>query len=216
LRSIWDNEHERTIAYYQKLGVLSLTYKNLPPVGSLTLPQLEFNLTANSSSRLGAPIQKAWVHRWAGGTFQSVEDWFDNPQSEASATSVYAGEVGKAAGRCVQMVRYSRKAWTEAFYNRTGVSLECGDAMWLGHDPEGFARAARIIAFWCHDFKLPDNWVHGWTLGRKGFLRHADGGQLAGGHTSCPTTDLNLWRQFVGRVKDEHEYGRFRKSWGIK
>lgn len=193
-----------------------MKYKHLPPVGSLTLPKLEIHLTGNSSSRLGAPIQKAWVHRWAGGTFDGVESWFDNPHSDASSTCVYAGEVGRDAGRCAQMVRYSRKAWTEAFYNKTGVSLECGDAMWLGHDPEGFARAARIIAFWCHDFDLPPNWVHRVTFGRKGFLRHADGGQLAGGHTSCPTTDLELWVQFVGRVKDEHKFGHFRKVWGIK
>jgi hypothetical protein len=191
-----------------------LRYEKLPAVGSLTLPHLEHFLDGNSSSRYGAPIRKAWAHRWGGGSFGGVESWFQNPRSDASSTCVYAGEVGRDAGRCVQMVPYSRKAWTESAFNRTGVSLECADAMWLGHDPAGFARAARIIAFWCHEFNLPPNWVHGPTLPLRGFLRHADGLARAGGHTSCPTTDMELWWQFVGRVKREYATGHFRRTWG--
>lgn len=192
-----------------------MRYHTLPPIGSLTLPTLERRLTANSSPRYGAPIQKVWVHRWAGGTFQGVENWFTNVNSDASAHIVYAGEIGPNKGRCAQMVPYGRKAWTEAFYNRTGLSIECADAIWLGKDPIGFARTARIVAFLLHDNKLPANWVHGVTFGRKGFLRHADGGSLAGGHTQCPTTDMELWVQFVGRVKDEYAFGHFRKAWEV-
>lgn len=183
-------------------------------MGSVTLPFLEHFLDGNSSPRYGAPIQKAWVHRWGGGSFGGVESWFQNPRSDASSHMVYAGEIGNDAGRCVQMVPYSRKAWTESWWNRTGVSLECGDPIWLGHDPEGFAVAARIIAFWCHEFNLPPKWRHGPTLPLRGFLRHADGLGRAGGHTSCPTTDLELWWQFRTRVIDEHTHGHFRKSWG--
>ena len=193
-----------------------MKYEKLPKVGSLTLPQLEFHMTGNNSSRLRLPIQKVWVHRWGGGSFGGVESWFDNPQSEASSHIVYAGEVGKDKGRCAQMVKWSRKAWTESFYNKTGVSIECADAIWLGKDPVGFARTARIVAFLCHNNKILPNWVRGVRFGRKGFLRHADGGRPAGNHTSCPTTDLELWWQFVYRVKAEHEYGRFRKVWGIR
>jgi hypothetical protein len=193
-----------------------MKYEKLPKVGSSTLPKLEFHLTGNNSSRAGAPIQKVWVHRWAGGTFQGVENWFDNPQSQASSHIVYAGEVGKDKSRCVQMVKYSRKAWTEAAYNRTGLSVECADAIWLGKDPNGFARTARIVAFLLHHNGLPAKWVRGFTFTRKGFLRHADGLGPAGGHTQCPTTDMELWWQFVYRVKAECEYGRFRKVWGIK
>jgi hypothetical protein len=191
-----------------------LKYKHLPPVGSLTLPHLEQHLTANNSSRLFAPIQKVWVHRWGGGSFAGVESWFSRTSSQASAHIVYAGEIGLDAGRCAQMVPYGRKAWTEAFYNRTGVSIECADAIWLGKDPVGFARTARIVAFLGHHHGLPPNWIHRVTLGRKGFLRHADGGQLAGGHTQCPTTDMELWWQFIYRVKLERAHGRFRPVWG--
>lgn len=193
-----------------------MKYTNLPPVGSLTLPRLEHAMTGNSSSRLGAPIQKVWVHRWSGGTFTSVENWFRNPASQASAHFVYAGEIGPNKGRCAQMVPISRKAWTEAWYNRTGISIECADAIWLGKDPVGFARTARIVAYLLHEQGLPANYVHGVTLGRKGFLRHADGGSLAGGHTQCPTTDMELWWQFVGRVKAEYQFAHFRRTWEIK
>jgi hypothetical protein len=162
------------------------------------------------------PITKVWLHRWGGGTFHGTESWFENPKSDASAHIVYAGEIGADKGRAAQMVRYSRKAWTEAAYNRTGVSIECGDALWLGHDPVGFARTARITAFLLKEFGLPANWRHGVTFGRRGFSRHADGGAPAGGHTQCPTTDMELWWQFVGRVKGEAAYGHFRPEWGVK
>lgn len=189
--------------------------KDLPEVGSLTLPHLERNITPNSSSRLGAPIRKAWAHRWGGGTFGGTESWLDNPVSRASAHVVYAGEIGRDAGRAVQMVPWERKAWTEGVFNRTGVSVEFADAIFLGTDPEGFARSARIIAFLCHEFNLPARWRHGATLPLRGFCRHADGLAAAGGHLFCPTTDLELWWQFVGRVKLESAHGHFRPSWGF-
>lgn len=193
-----------------------MKYTHLPQVGSLTLPHLELPLDGNSSSRYGVPIRKVWVHRWGGGTFDGVKRWFENPASGASSHIVYAGEKGPNRGRAAQMVPYSRKAWTEAAYNKSGVSVEFADAIFLGKDPVGFARAARIIAFLLHHNRLPAHWVHGVTFGRKGFLRHADGGLLAGGHTSCPTTDMQLWWQFVGRVKAEHRFGHFRPHWGVR
>jgi hypothetical protein len=191
-------------------------YKALPPVGSLILPKLDLLLDGNSSSRFGASVRRVWIHRWGGGTFPGVERWFENPTSDASSHIVYAGEIGPYAGQAAQMVRYGRKAWTEAFYNRTGVSIESADAIWLGHDPYGFARLARQTAFLLHHFDLPPTWVHGSgiTFG-KGFSRHADGGQLAGGHTACPTTDMYLWNQFIIRVQAEHRYGHFRPKWGV-
>lgn len=190
-----------------------MKYRDLPPVGSLSLPELEW-IAGNSSSRLGLRPRKVWVHRWGGGSYGGVVSYFQRITSDASSHVVYAGEVGHDAGKAAQMVRWSRKAWTEAAYNKTGISIECADAIWLGHDPHGFARTARIVAFLLHDNGLPPNWVHGATFGRRGFLRHADGGIRAGGHPLCPTTDLELWRQFVGRVKEEHVRGNFRKSWG--
>jgi hypothetical protein len=63
---------------------------------------------------------------------------------------------------------------------------------------------------------LPATWVHGDKVlhGPGGFCRHADLGVLGGGHTQCPTTDLDLWHEFVGAVKFEYNRGAFKKVWG--
>ena len=182
----------------------------------ITLPDLVADSTPNQSSRNGHTATLVVLHRWAGGTFDGVVAEFQNPASQASAHIVYAGETGKDAGRCVQLVPYKRKAWTEyPTFNLIGVSVECGDAMWLGQDPEGFKRAARITAFLLHHLKLPPVWVHGEQLVHNphGFTRHYDLGALGGGHTD-PTTDLTLWTAFFQLVKQEARRGGFRPVWG--
>lgn len=196
-----------------------MTYKELPVVGGMALPALEWRPTTACGSRAGAQIEDVFVHRWG------IADWrheridgvlneFLNPACQASAHFVYAGEVGPDAGRCVQMVQLADKAWTEAADNPKGVSIECGDGIWLGGDPRGFARTARIVAWLLRHEQLPAAWVrdpHG--THEHGFSRHADGGAADGGHTVCPTADLELWGQFVGRVKAELAHGGFRDVW---
>lgn len=197
-----------------------MRYTNLPPIGSSTLPPLEFRWTPAKSSRpSGSVIEDVFVHRWgitAFGreTIDGVIAEFMDPSKQASAHIVYAGEVGRSAGRCVQMVRLRDKAWTEAADNAEGVSIECGDAMWLGRDPHGFARAARIVGWLLRHERLPAAWVrHPHTTHYHGVTRHADGGAADGGHTVCPTADLELWRQFVARVKGELLHGGYRDAW---
>ena len=114
------------------------------------------------------------------------------------------------------MVAFADTAWTEAADNRRGVSIETADTIWMGEDPVGFARLARIVAFLADiRFKLPLNWQRDPNQpGSKGISRHADGGAAAGGHTQCPTTDLKLWEQFIARVQQEAAHGQFRPAWG--
>jgi hypothetical protein len=197
-----------------------MRYSNLPAIGTLTLPSLEVKMTPAKSSRpSGAVIEDVFVHRWGITAFrhESIEGViaeFLDPANEASAHLVYAGEVGLSAGRCVQMVRLADKAWTEGADNGEGVSIECGDAMWLGHDPVGFARAARIVGWLLRHEHLPAAWVrHPHTTHYHGVTRHADGGAADGGHTICPTADLELWHQFVARVKGELVHGGYRDKW---
>lgn len=156
------------------------------------------------------------MHRWAGGSFASVCDWLSHPKSQASAHVVYAGGAGEDAGRARQLVPFAEKAWTESHLNPIGYSIESADAIWLGHDPEGFAQLARIVALLCHIHRLPARAVSGAGIveGESGFCRHADGGALAGGHTSCPTRDLALWQAFAARVSAEYRHGGFRDKWG--
>lgn len=193
-----------------------MRYPHLPQVGTSTLPELPYKRSPNQSSRHGARPRLVWVHVWGGGTFPGVVAWLRSSSSSASAHVVYAGELGPHAGDAAQLVPFAAKAWTESAFNSTGVSVESADAIWKGHDPHGFARLARIVAGLCHfeldACRLVDR--HGILTGVHGFTRHADGGAEAGGHTSCPTRDLELWHQFGERVVAEHRHGGFRPSWG--
>lgn len=199
-----------------------MRYTNLPPVGTVTLPDLEFDLTWNHSKRApGVEIEEAFAHRWGITNWRTeridgIAAEFRNRASEASSHIAYAGEVGPDKGRCIQGVRLADKAWTEAADNGEGVSVEFADAMWLGHDPEGFAVAARIFGWLCRHEDLPAIWVHHpHTTHFKGVSRHADGGAADGGHTLCPTADLELFGQFVRRVKLEMLHGGYRKAWAV-
>lgn len=139
-----------------------------------------------------------------------------DPAHQVSAHFVYAGEIGKDGGRCVQIVRLADKAWTQCEWNASSVSVECADAMWLGHDPLGLYRLARITGWLLRHFKLTPEWVHGYALIHgTGFCRHADLGYGGCGHLSCPTTDMAVWGWFVHRVQHEVERGGYRTAWAI-
>lgn len=191
-----------------------MKYTGLPAVGAVVLPPLTWKPTAAKSDRAaGVRIEDVFVHRWGGGSYDGVVAEFENPDNQASAHFVYAGETGADAGKCCQMVALHEKAWTEAAFNSEGVSIESADAIWLGHDSHGFARLARIVGWLLAHEKLPAAWVHDPHTHAHGFARHADAGADGGGHTACPTTDLELWAQFVARVKAEFAHGGFRAAW---
>jgi N-acetylmuramoyl-L-alanine amidase len=201
-----------------------MTYKGLPPVGELHLPELEWKPTAaQNKGRQGEQVEIIFVHRWGisdwrGEQLQGIINEFENPANQASAHLVYAGENPPHApdrGRCLQMVAFADKAWTEKGDNDRGISIETADTIWLGNDPHGFARLARMVAFLATHFDLPLHWQRDPnTRGNKGISRHADGGSFAGGHTVCPTIDEPLWQQFIARVQQEAAHGEFRERWG--
>ena len=193
-------------------------YQHVPPIGAHALPEpLLWRPTRNRSSRNGHVPRVVFVHRWSGGTFDGVCSWFKTSSGADAVSShlVYAGELGRDAGRCAQMVAIADKAWTESLWNPIGISIECADAVWLGGDVAGFATTARIVAFLCHRYGIPPHELdaHAIAAGAAGFARHADGGAAGGGHTSCPTTDLALWNQFAERVVLEYRHGGFRGTW---
>jgi hypothetical protein len=193
-------------------------YPHLPPVGHFDAPELEWKPTQARSSRNGRPILEVWEHRWGGGSFRSVTEYLRKPPpaGQASAHVVYAGEIGPDAGRAAQLVPWGQKAWTECEFNATGISIEGADAIWVGHDPAGFARLARMTALLLHLHDMPAHYVRGLALlhGSRGFTRHADGLARGCGHLFCPTDDMELWDQFVKRVKAEAQLGGFRHHWG--
>lgn len=180
------------------------------------LPELRWKPTTASGLRHGHPIELVVVHRWGvryvdkpgeKKSYAGVVAYFMHPANRASAHVVYPG--GAVPGEATQMVRWADYAWSEAAFNPASVEVESADAIWLGKDEPGFEQLARIVAGMLHFHGLPPVWSD-----RRGFCRHADLGQAGGGHLECPTTDLKLWRKFVGLVQFEHERGGFRKRWG--
>jgi hypothetical protein len=185
-----------------------------PPV--ILPPDLRWLPTAASGPRSGHPVSIVVVHRWGvrytspaaeAASYQGVCLYFRDPRNRASAHIVFPGS--SDAGAATQMVAWDQMAWAEAAYNPAADDVESADAIWLGHDPHGFAVLARIVAFRLHARGLPAVWST-----RHGVCRHADLGAAGGGHTECPTTDLALWRRFVAAVQHETARGGFRESWG--
>jgi hypothetical protein len=188
-----------------------------PAPAPIVLPDnLVWHPTKASGSRNGEDVVRVVVHRWGvaytteaaeASSYHGVVNFFNNPANEASAHIVFPGSA--VPGEATQMVAWDDKAWAEAAYNPSSDDIESADAIWLGHDPQGMAVLARIVAFRLKQRDLPATYS-----AEKGFCRHADLGAAGGGHTQCPTTDMHLWNAFVGLVQHEYTRGGFRPSWG--
>jgi len=181
-----------------------------------TLPNILWNPTHNYGNRNGALVTRVVLHTWGvayssekaeAASYHGVINYFKEPKSEASSHFVYPGSA--VENEITQMVNYAHYAWTEAAYNPTSVEIECADAIWLGHDPEGFEQLVHIVGFLLHHFNLPPVWDIS-----HGFCRHGDLGMAGGGHTACPTTNMNRWKEFVKRVDVNYKAGGYRKVWG--
>lgn len=185
------------------------------------LPRLVWHPTPNQGHRFGHPVNLVVVHRWGvritnetaeAASYHGTVNYLSEPASQVSAHVVFPGSA--VPGEATQMVAWNDYAWAEAAYNPAAVEVESADAIWLpmtdgARDVEGMAVLARIVAFMVAKNQLPPVWSTA-----KGFCRHADLGAAGGGHTSCPTTDIGLWRHFVSLVQSEYTRAGFRPSWG--
>jgi hypothetical protein len=187
-----------------------------PASGAVVLPELDWTPTAACGSRDGVKVARVVVHRWGvrftseaaeAASYHGVVRFFEDPKNEASAHIVFPGSA--VPGHATQMVAWDQKAWAEAAYNPTSDDVESADAIWLGHDWQGFHVLSRIVAYRLHQRGLPAVWS-----AERGFCRHGDLGEQGGGHTACPTTDPHLWRLFAAAVQHEHARGGFRRTWG--
>lgn len=200
-------------------------YQHLPAVGAIAAPELAWKRSPNQSSRGGRRPRLVFVHRWSGGSFPGVVGWLckgdsrpgKGDGSQASSHVVYAGERGPDAGKATQLVPWSAKAWTECELNPVGISIEAADAIWLGQDPDGFARLARMVALLCRLELDACRFVDGPGIvhGTHGFTTHARAGALGCGHLQCPVPPGDpLEHQFAERVVAEYRHGGFRNEWG--
>jgi N-acetylmuramoyl-L-alanine amidase len=187
------------------------------------LPQLEWKPLETFSSRNGKQTELVVVHTWGashGATADGVWGYQSHVANQVSSHYIYGGTLpGPNKDRLIQGVKLADKAWTECGFNAIGISIENNDTIlnW-GTDPAGMEVLARIVAWHCHKYGLPPNWVRGKNLlkGRKGFCRHADLGAAGCGHLQCPTTNLVRWIKFVYLVKREYKRAGFRPDWQPK
>jgi hypothetical protein len=174
---------------------------------AVVLPPLHWVPSPNYSSRSrGSSIDLIVVHDTEGG-YEGACAWFANSHSQVSAHVVLKEDGSEAT----QMVPYSKKAWHCAAFNSRSIGLEMAGFAKKGYGPNEWAVAARIVAFFLHQHKLPAVWSR--TGEDRGFCRHYDLGVAGGGHRD-PTTDDRVWRRFVGQVQAEYARGGFRKIWG--
>lgn len=196
-------------------------------MGEVTLPRLPFVDTANQSDRRPAGRRPTLivVHAWgnppattpeeARARFAGNVNYMQRRSSKVkvSAHVVYGGKLGDPRGQAAQLVRWERKAWTQAGLNSAALSVESADAIWQGLDEPGFEQLARIVAFFCHKTGIPPTWAR--LPSSVGVARHLDLGALGNpDHHADPTTSTVLWRRFVRRVREECDRGGFRRTWG--
>lgn len=194
-------------------------------MSKVILPRLPFVDTPNQSARVPASRKPTLivVHAWgnkpartpaeARSRFDGNVKFMQSASSQVSAHVVYGGKLGDEHGQAAQLVRWERKAWTEAAVNSAGISVESADAIWHGLDDPGMAQLARIVAFWCHKTGIPP--AHAKQAGACGVARHLDLGLLGNpNHHACPTVDPAPWAQFMRLVRAEFNRGGFRTRWG--
>ncbi len=124
------------------------------------------------------------------GTLDGSDNWFRNPQAQASA---HFG-VGKD-GRMFQWVDTSDKAWAQAAGNPNYISIEnegyAGDLLTA---PQLDA-VAQIVAWVSQTHGTPLHSID--TPGSAGLGWHGMGGSAWGGHSGCPGDSIKGQRQAI-------------------
>lgn len=147
-------------------------------------PSHKTRIVRNRSSRQGMPVQAVAVHSTESqdvpgwDDLNGVGNWFDNPQSQASAHIGVDGE-----GHSVKWVSSTEKAWTILQLNPVTVNIEfVGRAAQSKKEWElaQLKTAAKWTAYWCLRYDIPAQVgrvrnVNGSpVITRRGIIRHSD------------------------------------------
>jgi hypothetical protein len=137
------------------------------------------------------------IHDTEGGNIprskrdlQGLADWFNNPVSQASS-HVATDEDGQSG----RFVDDPKKAWTQAYFNSVGLSIEqigyASDA-WRDHSKDLQLReTARWVALWHRRFDIPIRTARvssSGTVTRSGVIQHRRLGTLGGSHHDVSLT----------------------------
>ncbi|MGW2467946.1 peptidoglycan-binding protein [Streptomyces bauhiniae] len=139
-------------------------------------------ITANHTVGGQESVRGLVVHIMAG-TLPGSDSWFRNPQAQASA---HFGT--SKAGKLVQWVDTTDRAWAQANGNRTWLSIENegqgGDVLTSAQ----LDRVAEVFA-WVHKtYGVPLQLASG--VDGRGLGWHGMGGSAWGGHTQCPGSKI--------------------------
>ena len=136
-------------------------------------------IVRNRSSRNGAKPCRVVVHtteshnRPGRNDVDSVHSWFDNPAAQASSHVIIDME-----GHSTTCVLDQDKAWTQAAYNPTSLSIEfIGIAAGNEWRLAGLKKGAKFTAYWCRKYDIPVKWSS-----VRGICGHKDLGAAGGGH----------------------------------
>ncbi len=172
----------------------------------VVLAPLVWRESPNQSSRHGTKIDLVVYHETAGH-YPSDVSWLCNPKSQASAHLV----VREDGHEVTQLVEFSEKAWTQAFYNPRAIGVEHSNITQKGYATEQQLRqSARIFGWILEQYDLPTRFARDGV--GKGVCRHADLGAAGGGHTQCGMGNKDFWR-WLEMIHDERERGGYRKEW---
>jgi len=170
-----------------------------------TLPKLVQKPSPNFSLR-GDAIDLVVLHDTEGGYAGSVS-WLCNPAAQASA-HVVLREDGLEA---TQLVQWGKKAWACVAFNSRSLNLEMAGKASNGYGAAEIDAAARIIAYWCHIYKIPVRHAEGGV--GAGITFHQELGQAGGGHHDPGWTDAQR-TAFIAKVASHSKGGFSPTVWG--
>lgn len=145
----------------------------------------------NGGPRNGAP-RTIVLHTTEGhdrpgiSDLDGLGDFFDNPSVKASSHVAVDGE-----GYSARYVPDDLKAWTQANYNGSALSIEqVGFAkwsrwFWRNRRDAQLKKVAKYIAYWSKKYDIPirKGKASGGRVTRSGILRHSELGAAGGGHS---------------------------------
>ena len=116
---------------------------------------------------------------------KGLGDFFNNPSVQASSHVAVDGE-----GISARYVPDGKKAWTQAAYNGSMLSIEqIGFAkwsrwFWINRRNPQLKKTAKYIAYWSDKYDIPirKGKCSGGSVTRTGVFRHSDFGSLGGNH----------------------------------
>lgn len=139
-------------------------------------------LDRNFSSRGGVRPTRIVLHTTEGtGTCLGLREFFNREGVQASS---HLG-IDQAGDSC-RMVRDSDKAWTQAYYNPSSLSIEqvgyaaTGTRDWIRNHHDQLCKVAKWLAKWSRTHGIPLK--HSTS---NGVCQHVDLGSLGGGHHDC-------------------------------